>query len=194
MTINLSKISLELFQKVPAGTIEMLFDDQSQPLFKWSDLGKYQGIRNIKDSFKDFPSHYTHPRSEIEDVGVTNPLGRTKNCYDIFINVDSAIELAVCSKKPKAVTLVKWLTKKSIEKIQKKHQQAITGRDNQIQTLESTNEKHQQKNLRLNKEINDLIANRHVSRRDNVLCFIKKIEGKSTHITLFGVSTSSLKT
>ena len=37
--------------------------------------------------------------------------------------------------------------------------------------------KHQQKILRLNKGIDDLIANRHVARRgcfDNVLCFIKK--------------------
>ena len=40
--------------------------------------------------------------------------------------------MAVRSKKPKAiVALVKWLTKKGIEKIQEEHQQAITGRDNQ---------------------------------------------------------------
>ena len=49
--------------------------------------------------------------------------------------------------------------------------------DNQIKALEFRNEKHQRKILRLNEEINDLIANRHVARRgcfDNVLCFIKK--------------------
>ena len=48
-------------------------------------------------------------------------------------------------------------------KIQEVHQQAITD--------------HQQKILRLNEEIDDLIKNRHVARRgcfDNVLCFIKK--------------------
>ena len=62
-------------------------------------------------------------------------------------------------------------------KIQEKHQQAITGRDNQIQVLELTNEKHQQNILRLNEETDGLIGNRHVTRRgyfDNVLCFIKK--------------------
>ena len=67
------------------------------------------------------------------------------------------------------------------KKIQEEHQQAITGRDNQIQALENTNEKHQQKILRLNQEINDLIANRHVARLeffDNVLCFIKKNRGE----------------
>ena len=49
--------------------------------------------------------------------------------------------------------------------MKEKHQQAITGRDKQIQ------------------EINDLIANRQVARRgcfDNVLCFIKK-NNKEVH-------------
>ena len=32
-------------------------------------------------------------------------------------------------KKPKAVTLVKWLTKKSVEKIQDEHQQVIEEKD-----------------------------------------------------------------
>ena len=89
--------------------------------------------------------------------------------------------MAVRYKKPKAVALVKWLTKKGIEKIQEEHQQAITGRGNQIKVLESTIEKHQQKILRLNKKIHDLIANRHVARRgcfDNVLSFIKMNGGE----------------
>ena len=93
---------------------------------------------------------------------LTYPLGRTKNPHDILINQDSAIETAVCSKNSKAV---KWLTKKGKEKIQEEHQQAITGRDNQIKALEFSNGKHQQKILKLNKDIDDLIKNRHVARR-----------------------------
>ena len=123
----------------------------------------------------------TTPRSEIEGVGVTNTLDRTKNSHDIFINLDSAIKIVIGSKKPRAVYLVKWPTKKDIEKIQEKRQQAITGRGNQIKALELRNEKHQQKILRLNKEIDDLIANRHVDRRgcfDNMMCFIKKNSGE----------------
>ena len=61
------------------------------------------------------------------------------------------------------------------------HKQAITGRDNQIQALEATKKAHQQKTLRLNKEIDDLIANKPVVLRgsfDNVLCFIKKNSGE----------------
>ena len=68
-----------------------------------------------------------------------------------------------------------------IEEIQEKHQKAITGRDNQIKALEFTNEKHEHKILRLNKEIDDLITNRHVAHRGcfgNVLCFIKKNSGE----------------
>ena len=65
--------------------------------------------------------------------------------------------------------LRQWLTKK----IQEDHQQAIEEKHNQIQSLEFTNEKNQPKILRLNKEIDDLIKNRHVARRrgcfDNVL-------------------------
>ena len=64
-----------------------------------------------------------------------------------------------------------------IEAIHGRRQQAITDCDNQIQALEFRNEEHQQKILRLNEEINDLIANRHIAHRgcfDNVLCFIKK--------------------
>ena len=89
--------------------------------------------------------------------------------------------MAVRSKKPKAVGLVKWLTKKGMEKIQEEHQRAIKGRDNQIQALELTNEKHQQKILRLHEDIDGLIKNRFVARRgyfDNVLCFIKKNSGE----------------
>ena len=59
--------------------------------------------------------------------------------------------------------------------------QVITGRDNQIQTLEFTNEEERQEILSLNGEVNDLMANRHVTRCgcfDNVLCFMKKNSGE----------------
>ena len=58
------------------------------------------------------------------------------------------------------------------------------------------NEKHQQKILRPNEEIDDLIANRHIARRR---CFwqlavpSKRIAEKFTHITLFDVYIDSLK-
>ena len=191
-------MSLELFQKVPAGAIETLFDDENQPLFRRSELGKYLGIRNIRENFREFLSHHACSRSEIEGVGVTYPLGQTKNSHDIFINLDSAIEIAVRSKKPKAVALVKWLIKKGIEKIQKEHQhqQAITGCDNQIQALELTNEKHQQKILKLNKEIDDLIKTGTypvVNILTTRCVSSKRIARRLTRTTLFDVNIDSLK-
>ena len=126
-------MSLELFHGVPVGAIETLFDEQNQPLFKRADLGKYLGIESIKNNFKDFPSHYTRHRLEMEAGSQTSPLGRTKNPHDIFINLDGSIEMAVQSKKPKAAALVKWLSKKGVEKIPEEHQKAITDCDNQIQ-------------------------------------------------------------
>ena len=59
---------------------------------------------------------------------------------------------------------------KLTKKIQEEHQQAIPDCDNQIQA-------HQQKILRLNQKIDDLIKKRHVACLgyiDDVLCFIKK--------------------
>ena len=63
----------------------------------------------------------------------------------------------------------------------KENDAALAHRDNQIQALEFTNEEerqaHQQEILRLNEEINDFIANKHVACSecfDTMLCFIKK--------------------
>ena len=70
---------------------------------------------------------------DLKGWGQTAPLGRTKNPHDIFINLDGSIEMAVRSKKPKAVALTKWLSKKGVEKIQEEHQQTIEGKNNQIQ-------------------------------------------------------------
>ena len=65
-------MSLALLHHVPAGAIEMLSDDQNQPLFNRADLGKYLGIEKIRDNFKDSPSHYAHPRSVTEGPGLTS--------------------------------------------------------------------------------------------------------------------------
>ena len=104
---------------------------------------------------------------------------------DYYTNEEGMYELLFSSQQPKAKNfrghcynvLFPHVRQQLTNKIQEEHQQVITDRDNQIQALEYTNHKHQQKILRLNEEINDLMANRHVARRecfDNVLCFIKK--------------------
>ena len=79
--------------------------------------------------------------------------------------------------------------------MKEKHQQAIEEKNNQMQALEFTNEKHQQKILRLNKEIVDLVTGTYAAVDVLTTCCVssKRIAEKFTHITLFDVSTSSLK-
>ena len=80
-------------------------------------------------------------------------------------------------KKPRAEPFIEWVVETVLPREIRKLASANEEKDNQIKSLEFTNDKHQQKILRLNKEIDDLIANRHVACRgcfDNALSFIKK--------------------
>ena len=147
------KMSLQLFHKVPTGAIKRRFDEQNQPLFKRADLGKYVDIENIKLNFKDFPSHYTRLKSGLKGGGLTPSLGRTKNPHDIFINLDGSIEMIVRSKNPKAVALVKWLTKNVIEKIQEVHHQAIDEEDAATALLNDDLKNREYENVGLQGEI-----------------------------------------
>ena len=76
-------MSLALFNSVSAGAIKILYDDQSQPWFERAGLGRFLGIRNIRDNFKDFPLHLTRTRSKI-GVGQYDTLGKRKNPHDVL--------------------------------------------------------------------------------------------------------------
>ena len=99
------------------------------------------------------------------------PMNSRKDGY--YISEEGMNELVFRSQQHKA----KNFRKHFCNVIFPRTQQAITGRDNQIQTLEFTNEEERHEILSLNEEVNDLMANRHVTRCgcfDNVLCFMKK--------------------
>ena len=86
-------------------------------------------------------------------------------------------------KMPEAEPFMEWVVETVLPREVRKLTSVIEEKDNQIQGLEHTNERHQQKILKLNEEIDDLIKNRHVARRgcfDNVLCSIKK-NSKENH-------------
>ena len=101
-------MSLSLFHEVSAEAIETLLDMKNQPLF----------IEKIRNKFRDFQLHSTHAKSEVLAVGLTSAwsgmLGGGKDPQDVFINLDGAIEMAIQSKKSKAVAVVKWLSKKGV--------------------------------------------------------------------------------
>ena len=155
-------------------------------------IGWYLGIARIitstaKLSEKDITS-WAFLQAEGGSIVWTPPREDTQG-HDLFISLTDALYVTVNSRKDKGKVLKKHILKDivprgfdaRIREIQEEHQHAITCRDNQIQALKLTNKTHQQKILRLNKEIDDLIANKHVARRgcfDNMLFFIKKNSGE----------------
>ena len=70
-------------------------DEQNEPLLKRADLRKYVGIMSIRDKLKDFPSHYAWTRSETEDAGLSNTLGKLQNVHDLLATFNSVINIAV---------------------------------------------------------------------------------------------------
>ena len=105
------------------------------------------------------------------------PMNSRKDGY--CINEEGMNKLVLRSQQHKAKNFRKHFC--NVTRIRTRTRQAITGRDNQIQTLEFTNEEERQEILSLNEEVTDLMANRHVTRCgcfDNVLCFMKKNSGE----------------
>ena len=174
--------------------IEVLVDSGDQNWFKRAHIGQYLDIVDIitltvKLSEEDITSRGFHQAEG--GIHSMEPSKEDAQDHDIFISLTGTLYVTINSRKDKGKALRKHILKyivqrgldARIEEIQGKHQQAITDCCNQIKALEFINEKYQQKVLRLNKEIDDLIANRHVACRrcfDNVLCFIKK-NSKDVH-------------
>ena len=105
------------------------------------------------------------------------------NPHDAFVNIDGALEMVVRSRKPKAVALVKWLTKKGVEKLQEDRQKDIEERDTRIQAIEYENVGLQGEIRNARRTITDLIANRHVPRSgtiDTVLVVVEKNANEDT--------------
>ena len=127
----------------------------------------------------------------VSTVGTAVNWPRDSQKLDLYINEEGMYELLFSSQQRKAKdfrrhccnVLFPQIRRQLTNKMKEEHQQAIEEKDNQIQAIEFTNENHQQQILKPNKEIDDLIKNRHVPRRryfDNVLCFIKK-NSKEAH-------------
>ena len=126
-------MSLSIFNALPAGAIEVLSDANDAPHFKRADLGRFLGIVDIKTSMRNV-NVATKSRSEIVAEGEhTIPsLGKSKNSHDAFVDLEAALEIVVRSKKPKAIELVKWLTRKGVEKVAEEHQKAIEEKQREI--------------------------------------------------------------
>ena len=168
--------------------IEVLVDSEEQNLFKRAHVGKILGLVHIHRSTARLADEDQKIQAVLQVEGgchnATSPREDAQD-HDIFISLTGTLYVIVNSRENKSKVLKEHILKDIVPRgfkarikgIQEEHQQAITGRDNQIQAREFRNEVHQQEILRLNEEIDDLIKNRHMARRgcfDNVLCFIKK--------------------
>ena len=128
------KMSVSLFNAVPAGAIEVLTDANGAPHFKRADLGRFLGIVDVKATYRDTS---TVSRKLIsKGVCLPHPLLQGQNDHDAFVDLDGALEIVVRSRKPKAVELTRWLTRKGVEKIAEEHQKAIDEKDMHIALLD----------------------------------------------------------
>ena len=112
-------------------------DATGEPRFKRDDLGRYLGIVYMRHT-----SVATKSRSPLIESGANmNPTrsgirGGGENPHDAFVVLDAALEIVGRSRKPKAVELAKWLTRKGVEKVAEEHQKAIDEKDMQIALLD----------------------------------------------------------
>ena len=150
-------------QEFNLNDIEVFVDSEEQNWFKRAHIGQYLGITCIitstsKLSEEDIRSR-VFPQAEGGSV-VWTPTEDAQD-HDIFISLTGTLYVIVNSQKDKGKALKKHALKDivprgfdaKVEEIQGKHQQAITDHDNQIQALDNTNEKYQQKILRLNERL-----------------------------------------
>ena len=127
-------MSVSLFNAVPAGAIEVLTDANGVPHFKRADLGRFLGLARIKDMFG---SVKTTSRRDINyGAALNSPLLQGQNDHDAFVDLEAALEIVVRSRKPKAVELTKWLTRKGVEKVMKEKQREIDEKDMHIALLD----------------------------------------------------------
>ena len=89
--------------------IEMIVDVDGNLWFKRAHVRKYLGIRNIRDNFKDFSSHYTHPRSSVCSLNECEMSTRNairlgskdqKNKWDIFLSRRDLLYVINKCRKP----------------------------------------------------------------------------------------------
>ena len=176
-------MSIALFNAVPTGAIETLYDDQKQPWFKQVDVGDFVGIVNMRDATCNLSLQDKKSRDEITVGGTDGSYKPPKHAkpHDGFISVNGVTTVLVNSRKSKARQVTAWIIhdiiprgfNKIIEEKQKTIEQFHTDVHESDIQLQAMNDE----NVDLHAEIDDLVVNRHVPRIDDidtVLCaFVK---------------------
>lgn len=192
-------MSVYFLNAIPAGSIEVLFNEEAEPFFKRAHVEKYLGLTGIHMSLKTVDKREMPTRNEF-DPTCSKPSGwlgpkDQQNNTDIFLSVYAVMHLIVRGKTAKSKQLRSWVLRdvvpQGLNKLlkEKDTQLALMNNDltesqDLVRHLEYNNTGLQgeirakdQEIERRREEISDLIANRYVPRRqeiDNVLCFIDK--------------------
>ena len=177
-------MSLALFNAVPAGAIEILYDEQNQPWFKQVHVGEYISIANMRDATSKLDPEDKKSRAELtlnRPEGSYTPPKHAKP-HDDFLSVNGVTTNLLNSRKPKArkvaERLIRDIIPQGFNAIITEKQQTIEEEDHQHQlAIEDMGREYQQLIEEKDNEIRDLVQNRHVPRigeHDHILCAIDK--------------------
>jgi len=112
-----------------------LTDAKGAPYFKRADIGRFLGINRVSEIYRNID---TASREKLlERVGLKPTPLHGQNNHDAFVTLEAALEIVVRSRKPKAVEIVKWLTRKGVEKVVEEKQKAMEEKDTQLAFLNS---------------------------------------------------------
>ena len=131
--------------------IEVFVDSEEQNWLKRAHVEKFLGIEDIRTSLNGLENGEMRTRQELVPTrrstpGWSGPKDQ-QNKTDKFLSVYGVMYAIVYSWKDKGKALKEHILKDivprgfdaRIKEIQEEHQQAITGRDNQIEALEFEN-------------------------------------------------------
>ena len=122
---------------IPAGAIEILYDEQNQPWFKQVHVGEYISIANMRDATSKVDPEDKKSRAEITDGSYTPP--KHAKPHDDFLSVNGVTTIVLNSRKPKARKVAAWLIRdiipQTIEEEDHQHQLEIEEKDREYQQL-----------------------------------------------------------
>ena len=104
---------IALFNAIPAGKIEILYDEQDQPWFKRAHVGKFLDLSDIHKSLGKLNECEMCTRNDFDSTprstgGWSGPKDQ-QNRHDMFLSLTGVKKVIIGSRKPKAIELAKML-------------------------------------------------------------------------------------
>ena len=131
-------MSIALFNVIPTGAIEILFDTRNQPWFKQVHVGEYIAIANMRDATSKIDPEDKKSRAEITvartDGSYTHP--KHAKLHDDFLSVNGVTTVLLNSRKQRARQVAAWhiseIIPRGFNARIEEHQLAIEDKDAQL--------------------------------------------------------------